>query len=99
MANPLQIIVTTTTDRIIIDDVLEILILPHDGGMELRQNKDGWDLKPREVTSEKTVQMEQTQMPGKPGNAGGNDCGRRNNRFSFRLLGDGIKKEVQKWTK
>lgn len=53
MEKPLQIIVTTPADRFIFDEVLEILIKPFDGGLELRQNNLGWELKPREMEEEK----------------------------------------------
>lgn len=62
MANPLQIIVTTETDRFIFENVVEVLIRPYDGGLELRQNKFGWELKPREATNEKEIQMEQGEI-------------------------------------
>lgn len=93
MADPLQIIVTTETDRFIFENVVEVLIKPYDGGLELRQNKDGWDLKPREEKHEESIQMEQTQVPAEPARAG---RVRRNwpfDRLRICPVGNGIKEE------
>ena len=62
MEKPLQIIVTTAQERYVIDGVTELLVKPHPDGMELRQNKFGWELKPREETNEKEIQMEQGEI-------------------------------------
>ena len=92
MADPLQIIVTTETDRFIFENVVEVLIKPYDGGLELRQNKDGWDLKPREEKHDE-IQMEQTQVHAEPAGAG---RVRRNwpfDRLRICPVGNGLKEE------
>lgn len=93
MADPLQIIVTTETDRFIFENVVEVLIKPYDGGLELRQNKDGWDLKPREEKHEESIQMEQAQVHAEPAGAG---RVRRNWPFNWLRIcpvGTGLKEE------
>lgn len=93
MAKPLQIIVTTPDDRFMFDEVLEILVKPHDGGMELRQNALGWDLKPREMEgkdndeNEEKVPLEQKSVPGEPADTGRNGRGRRRARIHLLPLG------------
>lgn len=83
MAKPLQIIVTTPHNRFAFNDVLEILVKPHDGGMELRQNALGWDLKPREMEgkdndeNEEKVPLEQKSVYGEPDSVFSDErCGR-----------------------
>ena len=62
MADPLKIIVTTETDRFIFDNVVEILIKPHDGGLEFRQDKSGWDLKLQEDENAEQETEENAQI-------------------------------------
>ena len=98
MADPLQIIVTTNVDRFIFNDVVEILIKPNEAGVGIFQDEDGWAVRPREVTHEE-IQMEQTQVPAEPGNAGGDDRRRAFTRLGVRAVGDGLKRRIEEWTK
>ena len=64
MAEPMQIIITTNDDRFIYTNVLEILIRPTEGGLEIRQDSQGWALVPREraKNEKEEIPLEQAEM-------------------------------------